>query len=72
MTSAPSGGGRVYAAGVLFAAGSISTDPSRATVRIIRTDEERMVAGPVWRVESAALEGKAPPRAGQAIEGATA
>ncbi len=53
-------------------AGVISTDASRATVRVIRTDEELMIARSVWRVERTALERKAPPRAGLAIEGASA
>ena len=46
-------------------AGVISTDASRATVRVIRTDEELMIARSVWRVERTAHERKA-------IEGATA
>jgi acetate kinase len=29
--------------------GAISTDASRATVRVIRTDEELMIAPSVWR-----------------------
>ena len=45
-------------------AGVISTDASRATVRVIRTDEELMIARSVWRVERTAIETKA-------IEGAT-
>jgi acetate kinase len=45
-------------------AGVISTDASRATVRVIRTDEELMIARSVWRVERTALGSKA-------IEGAT-
>ena len=45
-------------------AGVISTDASRATVRVIRTDEELMIARSVWRVERTAIERKA-------IEGAT-
>ena len=49
----------------------ISTDASRATVRVIRTDEELMIARSVWRVEKTAIERKAPPTAGLAIEGAT-
>jgi len=52
-------------------AGVISTDASRATVRVIRTDEELMIARSVWRVERTAIERKVPPTAGLAIEGAT-
>ena len=53
-------------------AGVISTDGSRATVRVIRTDEELMIARSVWRLERTALERKAPPDAGLAVEGSTA
>jgi len=45
-----------YAAGVLLAAGSITTDASLATVRIIPTDEELMVARSAWRAERTALK----------------
>lgn len=50
-------------------AGVISAAASRVTVRVIHTDEELMIARSVWRLEKIALERKAPPRAGQALEG---
>ena len=52
--------------------GVISELTSLATVRVIRMDEEQMIARSVWRVERTALERKAPPKAGLAIEGADA
>ena len=53
-------------------AGVISTDASRATVRVVHTDEELMIARSVWRVEKTSLQRKAPPGAGLPSEGATA
>ena len=50
-------------------AGVISAAASQVTVRVIRTDEELMIARSVWRLEKIALERKAPPREGQALEG---
>jgi hypothetical protein len=47
-------------------------EASRATGRVIRTDEELMIARAAWRVERTALERKPPPRAELAMEGAIA
>lgn len=50
----------------------ISSDAVQVTVRVIRTDEELMIARSVWRLERTVLERKAQPRAGLAIAGASA
>ena len=50
----------------------ISTDASQGTVRVMRPDEELMLARSVWRVERTTPERKVPPRAELTIEGATA
>lgn len=52
--------------------GVISAAASRTTVRVIRMDEELMIACSVCRVQRTAIERKVPPRAGLAIEGAAA
>ncbi|MGZ9159022.1 MAG: hypothetical protein ACXW36_09185 [Nitrospira sp.] len=49
----------------------ISSDAGQVTVRVIRTDEELMIARSVWRLEKTVLERKAQPRAGLAIAGAS-
>ena len=49
----------------------ISGAASLVAIRLIRADGELMIARSVWRVGTTALERKAPPRAGLAIEGAT-
>ncbi len=47
-------------------------DASRATVRVMCTDEELMIAHSVWRIETTTLESKVLPRAELTIEGASA
>ena len=48
----------------------ISAAASQVVVRVIRTDEELMIARLVRHLDRTALERKAPPRAGLALEGA--
>jgi hypothetical protein len=47
-------------------------EASRATGRVIRTDEELMIARAVWCVEGTVLERRPPPRAGLVMSGAIA
>jgi acetate kinase len=48
----------------------ISAESSRVTVRVIRTDEELMIARSVWNIVKTTLENVDPPSAGLSIEGA--
>lgn len=52
-------------------AGVISAADSRVTVRVMRTDEELMIARSVWNIVKTSLETEVPPNAGLSIEGAT-
>jgi acetate kinase len=49
----------------------ISAAASRVTVRVMRTDEELMIARSVWNIVKTTLENEVPPSAGLSIEGAT-
>ena len=51
-------------------AGVISAESSRVTVRVMRTDEELMIARSVWNIVKTTLENVDPPSAGLSIEGA--
>ncbi|MFO7541244.1 MAG: acetate/propionate family kinase [Thiobacillus sp.] len=51
-------------------AGVISAAASRVTVRVMRTDEELMIARSVWNIVKTTLENVDPPSAGLSIEGA--
>lgn len=48
----------------------ISAAASRFTVRVMRTDEELMIARSVWNIAKSTLENVDPPSAGLSIEGA--
>ncbi len=48
----------------------ISAAASRVTVRVMRTDEELMIARSVWNIVKTTLENVDPPSAGLSIEGA--
>jgi acetate kinase len=50
--------------------GVISAAASRVTVRVMRTDEELMIARSVWNIVKTTLENEVPSSAGQSIEGA--
>lgn len=51
-------------------AGVISAAASRVTVRVMRTDEELMIARSVWNIVKTTLENVDPPSAGLSIESA--
>jgi acetate kinase len=51
-------------------AGVISAAASRVTVRVMRTDEELMIARSVWNILKATLENEVSPSAGLSNEGA--
>jgi acetate kinase len=51
-------------------AGVISTADSRVTVRVMRTDEELMIARSVWNIVKTTLGNVDPPSAGLSTEGA--
>lgn len=52
-------------------AGVISAAASRVTVRVMRTDEELMIARSVWNIVKTTLETKVPPNSGLSIDCAT-
>ena len=52
-------------------AGVISAADSRVTVRVMRTDEELMIARSVWNIVKTSLETEVPPKAGPSTEGVT-
>lgn len=49
----------------------ISAAASRVTVRVMRTDEELMIARSVWNIVKTTLENEVPPSAGLSIEDTT-